>query len=262
MIIAVIFIFILPFMLPLLLKLFINCKIFKDVEEFKSIVEIFNNIYPIVYILLGIVILLWFFHKWEDIKDFFSSMDYDFDLKEKKLSAKHRVKEELAEIDKSQEFIQQMNKEDKSIDIDSTQQEIKLKLGIISKDSEDLLKTKCKDCNFEELKEEISKLRNFATYNMINKDTKILLHVIYNDNYIETKRFKERIIKGYKRRNRRNVKISHKDINDIAEKRYQTIYEGLKFLNILEPSEDDKEIKLTNEGKKFVEKYIESEQEG
>ena len=260
MIIAVIFIFILPFMLPLLLKLFINCKIFNDVEEFKSIVEIFNNIYPIIYILIGIIILLWFFHKWEDIKKFLSSMDYDVDWKEKRISAKHnRAKEELAEINKSQEFIQQMNKEDKSIDIDATQQEVKLQLGIIDKDSKDLLKPKCIDCNFQELKEENNKLRNFATYNMVNKDTKMLLHVIYNDNFIETKRFKESIIKGYKKRNRKNVKISHKDINDIAEKRYQTIYEGLKFLNIIEPSEDDKEIKLTNEGKKFVEKYIESE---
>ena len=259
MITAVIFIFILPFMLPLLLKVFINWKIFEDIEEFKSIIGIFNNIYPIIYILIGIVILLWFFHKWEDIKEFFSNMDYDVDWKEKKFSAKHRVREELAEIDKNQEFIQQMNNEDKSIDIDATQQEIKLKLGIISENSENSHQLKCKDCNFEELKEENSKLRNFATYNMINKDTKTLLHIIYYDKYIETKKFKERIIRGYKKRNRRNVKISHRDINEIAERRYQTIYEGLKFLNIIEPSEDDKEIKLTNEGKKFVEKYIESE---
>lgn len=40
----------------------------------------------------------------------------------------------------------------------------------------------------------------------------------------------------------------------------ETIFNGLKFLNIIEPSENNSEIMLTNEGKKFVEEYIEDEE--
>ena len=95
---------------------------------------------------------------------------------------------------------------------------------------------------------------------MINAEAKSLLHIIYNEKYIEKDKFKSRIIQGYKKRNKKNIKFSKKEINKIARNKYDTIYDGLKFLNIIEPSEDDKIVKLTEKGRNFVEKYIEKKE--
>ena len=73
--------------------------------------------------------------------------------------------------------------------------------------------------------------------------------------------YKKAIEKINKKRNKKNIKLARQDINKIAQNKYDTIYDGLKFLNIIEPSEDDTIIKLTKEGKEFVEKYIEKEEE-
>lgn len=109
------------------------------------------------------------------------------------------------------------------------------------------------------LKNENSDLRFFAAYNIINADVKSLLHIIYNEKFIEMDKFKSKIIQGFKSRNKNNIKMNRKTMNKYAKNKYDTIYKGLKFLNIIEPSEDDKEIRLTKEGKEFVKKYIEKE---
>ena len=116
---------------------------------------------------------------------------------------------------------------------------------------------KCLECNKKELEEENSKLRNFATFNMINKEARNLLHIMYKENYVEMNRFKSKIIQGYKQRNKKNIKFTKKEIERIAKNKYETIFTGLKFLNIIEPSEDDTILKLTKDGKDFVREYIE-----
>ena len=135
--------------------------------------------------------------------------------------------------------------------------EVKLQLGI---DKRNKTQEKCKECNKKELEEENSRLRDFAAYNMINTEAKSLLHIIYNEKYIDTDKFKSKIIQGYKKRNKKNIKFTKKEIDKIARNKYDAIFDGLKFLNIIEPSEDDKTIKLTQDGKKFVEKYIEKKE--
>lgn len=96
---------------------------------------------------------------------------------------------------------------------------------------------------------------------MINKETKILLSTIYDKQYIGKEEFKKCIIEGYARRNKNNANLNTKNLNKIANNKYETIYNGLKFLNIIEPSEYDDIIKLTRNGKKFVKEYI-KEKEG
>ena len=151
-----------------------------------------------------------------------------------------------------------MQTENKEIDSRSTVQEVKQQLSLIKE--RDKLKEKCKECNRDEIENENRNLRFFAAYNILNVETKSLLHSIYNEKYIKAYNFKSRIIQGYTRRNKKNIKFSKTDINKIANSKYVTIYEGLKFLNIIEPSEDDKDIKLTTECKIFVEKYIEKKE--
>ena len=70
MIITFILIFITPFILPLLLKVFLNWHWFESIDEFSNIIKIFYSVYPVIYSLIMLLLLLWFFHKWEDIKEF------------------------------------------------------------------------------------------------------------------------------------------------------------------------------------------------
>lgn len=255
MIIAIITIFMIPFIPSVILKVFINFHFFIDIDEFKNMMTIFNNIYVISYIVIGIIILLWFFHKWSDIKNIIQNMNFSIAVGDKKISAEH-IREEMKNIDEQKEFINKIAKQNNNNESANIIKEVKSKLGI----SKDKGNKKCKECNKEELKEENEQLRYFATYNVINTEARILLHMMYNEKFVARNTFKSKIIQGYKKRNKRNIKFTKKEINKIAENKYDTIFEGLKFLNIIEPSEDDQILKLTQNGKKFVEKYIEKKE--
>lgn len=250
MFITILLISITPFILPLLLKLFIYMKIFESVDEFKNIINIFYNVFPIIYIFIMIVILLWFFYKWEDVKKAFRELKIKFQYRGLELS-KESALDEVRENEEKNEIIQNLKPKNKQKDSNISKNEIQ-KILFSKEDKKEAL-----SCNNDELEQENKNLKFYAAYNIINVETKQLLHIIYNEKYIESERFKNTIIKGYTKRNKKNVKFSKRDINQIAQSKYKTILEGLKFLNIIEPSEDDKDIKLTSEGREFVEKYIE-----
>lgn len=251
MIIVVFIVFTIPFVLPIILKMFLKLNIFVDVNEFKNIVDIFNNLYILIYILLGIGILLWFFHKWDTIKEFLKNTNFSVTFGNKKISAEH-IKEEIKNSCEQIEFLKNISKVNNN-ESENTINEAKKLLGI---NKSNINQQNCKECNIKELEDENSKLRDFATYNMINTEAKSLLYIMYNEKYINKDQFKSRIIQGYKKRNKKNIKFKQNEIDKIARNKYDAIFDGLKFLNIIEPSEDDKTIKLTQDGKKFVEKYI------
>lgn len=120
---------------------------------------------------------------------------------------------------------------------------------------------KCQECNKEQLELDNKKIRNFAAYNIMNREARILLKIIYDKKYIEANKFKESIIKGFKKRNKSKAKLRNADIDKLANNKYETIFNGLKFLNIIEPSENNDEIMLTNDGRDFVREYIEDKEE-
>ena len=229
MIVVILIVFTIPFIFPVLLKFFLYYKVFESVDEFEKIINIFNNMYIFAYIGLGIGILLWFFKKWNIIRDVFKNFNFSITFGDKKIMAEH-VKAEIEDINQQKEVIKKITKETSS-DSENAINETKALLGI---DKGKNAKNKCKECNKNELEEENDKLRE--------------------------DKFKSRIIQGYKKRNKKNIKFSKKEINKIARNKYDTIYDGLKFLNIIEPSEDDKIVKLTEKGRNFVEKYIEKKE--
>lgn len=94
---------------------------------------------------------------------------------------------------------------------------------------------------------------------IINKKTKDLLHCIYCENYMETSKFKKALKNSYKNRNKNNTNISKKNLDKYAQNKYETILKGLEYLNILEVADDNQSLILTEQGKEFVEKYIEEE---
>ena len=82
------------------------------------------------------------------------------------------------------EFIENIKDENGNSNI-VLNEEVKEKLGIVTvKETK-----KCEKCNKENLERENSKLREFATYNVINTDAKSILHTIYNENYIDSNNY-------------------------------------------------------------------------
>lgn len=256
-IIAIILVvFSLPFVIPIILKLLLNHGIFSSLEEIKEIIDIFNNKYTVIYICMGIVLIAIYFHKLDGFKELLKGMKLKVEHGDNSLSAE-LAKAEVHESEKEKETVTKLIDSDKDLDTTMFNKEVRQALGIQENKGKI---TKCSECDKTEIEKENVKLRNFAAYNMLNRDAKIALHVIYNENYMNKEEFKNQIIKGYKRRNKKNIKLAKQDINKIAQNKSDTIFDGLKFLNIIEPSEDDTIIKLTKEGKKFVEKYIEKEE--
>lgn len=251
MIIAMAIVFFTPFVLPIILKLLINNKVFQNIEEFNTIANSFYNFFPVIYIIITIIILLWFFYKGNAIKEFLESHDVLFNFGDKSISAKKHVEEEIKESNKKIKIIDDIKTDSKADDSKIAIEEAqKLLFSNNKKDNN------CIKCDVSQLEKENRNLRYYAAYNIINAETKKILNKIYNTRYISANEFKNRIIHEYININKKTIKLSKKDIYKIANSKCKTIYEGLKFLNIIEPSEDDKKIKLTMEGKKFVEEYI------
>ena len=259
-IVTILVVFSVPFIIPLFLKLLLNWGAFENLEQLKEIIGIFNNKYTLIYICIGGGLILFYFHKWDGAKgtliEFLKGLKASYSHEGKTISFEI-AKEEMNNFKEHKEFMNELIEDSKAQDSRNLIQEMQQKLGIVGTETD---KNKCIDCNKSEIQEENIKLRNFATFNMLNKEARELLHIIYCEKYISINQFRSRIIQGYKKRNKRNVKITKKDIDKIAKNKYNTIYDGLKFLNIIEPSEDDETIKLTQEGRKFVEKYIEKKE--
>lgn len=257
---TILVVFSVPFIIPLFFKLLLNWGAFENLEELKEIISILNNNYTLIYMCIGGGLILFYFHKWDETKGtlmkFLKGLKASYSHEGKTISVEI-AKEEMNNFKEHKEFMNELIEDSKTQDSRNSIQEMQQKLGITGKGTD---KNKCIDCNKSEIQEENIKLRNFATFNMLNKEARDLLHIIYCEKYISINQFRSRIIQGYKKRNKRNVKIAKKDIDKIAKNKYNTIYDGLKFLNIIEPSEDDETIKLTQEGRKFVEKYIEKKE--
>ncbi|MCI7443336.1 MAG: hypothetical protein MSA89_09695 [Clostridium sp.] len=246
---TIVSLFIAPFIFPLLAKLFIYWKWFENIEDLQNTIKVFSNMYTLISIIIMVLILLWFFHDWKDVKKIFQGIR-SFKLKDFEIS-KESAENVIKENEEKTKIIKELKEDNKNNSADSEESKKAIKEQLFSqKKNNDI-------CDNSNLVNENKRLKYYSAYNIINVETKGLLHKIYNEKYIETEEFKKQIIDGYTRRNKHNIKFSKKDINKVATSKYNTIYEGLLYLNIIEPSEDDKEIRLTNEGKEFVEKYIE-----
>lgn len=259
-VVVILMIFSVPFILPSVLKLLIKIKWFDNIQEFLNYFSIFTNKYVIIYIGIGILLFIVGFGKigeiLQQITDRIRKVDVDFDRK--KLSAEMEVKESI----ESKKISEEIQKKNNSSDLrNNIVKEIKKQQGLGQLAIDEINRKICIECDIDKLEEENDKIRSFAAYNMINKETKILLSTIYDKQYIGKEEFKKCIIEGYARRNKNNANLNTKNLNKIANNKYETIYNGLKFLNIIEPSEYDDIIKLTRNGKKFVKEYI-KEKEG
>ena len=251
--------------LPAISKILINFKLFESFDELNSYISIYNNKYSIMFIVMGIIIMIFIFGDKEKIIEMLGQ--FSFMIKHgdtsvsitkadefKDTESKKKLTEAL--YDESKENLKKEENENSKESI----QKIKSILDLSNSKNKSKKKKKneideTKKVN-ENLKDENDSLRFYATYNIINKKTKELLMQIYYEKCIEQSRFKEVLIKNFQKNNKNNRNISKNNLRKYANDKYETIFKGLNYLKIIDLSEDNNEIRLTEKGKKFVDEYI------
>ena len=256
--------------LPVMSKVLVNYNVFSSLDEIKTYIALYNNKYTVIFSIFGLLILLFIFGDREKIVETIGKFSFSVKHGDTSLSiskdsdaikdVESRKMLTEALLDKSKENVKS-NENDNS---KNSIQKIKSILDINNnKDSKkkngnkqkDTIEDEYKRTN-EKLQEENDTLRFYATYNIVNKKTKELLTQIYYEKYIESYKFKELIIKSYQKNNRNNKNISRNNLKIYANDKCETIFNALNYLNIIDLSEDNKEIRLTEKGKKFVDEYI------
>lgn len=243
-----------PFIFPLITRFFIHIHLYENIEVFKEYISIFLNKNFLAFIGIILVSTIIITSDKNKIMEWISQWNIFAKYKDAELNLKKP--EIIDESDKKKKFISNFNNDeiDKSI-TSEMQEELKLIKNSKNKDK----KKNYNDEKIEELEKENNNLRFYSAYNIINKKTKELLNVIYCDKSMKLQEFKEALIYSLKNRNRRNKNLTNAQKNEYANNKYETIKNGLQYLNIIEISDDNKIITLTQYGKEFVKKYIEKE---
>lgn len=251
MFICIIIVIFIIFIFPIIVRFLIHVNLYKSLEEFKMYFDLFLNQYFLILfgiVLLGVILVVGnknFIMNWLDNRD--------ISFKHKEIEAEFKKSEMVEESAKKKEIINEFNTET-GINNKTTMLEVKEELN-----NNQTRKSAGKADKVEYLENENNNLRFYSAYNIINKKAKELLNIIYCDKSMDIESFKNRLICSFKNRNKRNKNLSKSQINEYANNKYETIKEGLQFLNIIEISDDDKTITLTRYGKEFVEKYVEKE---
>lgn len=251
---CILLVIILPFSFPLVARFFIHIHLYVDLDEFKNYIEIFcNKNFLMILIPSAILVYITVCNK-NKLKEWLQTRDFSLKFKDAELTSK--MAELINESTKKKNFISNLNaKEDNKLVTQGVQEELQLgKKG----ENKPVYKYKYED-EYRILENENDKLRFFSAYNIINQKTKELLHIIYCDKNMELETFKNVIIKSFKNRNRKNKNLSIAQKNEYANNKYETIKDGLQFLNIIEISDDNKTVTLTSYGETFVKEYIEKE---
>lgn len=246
-ILSLIIIISVPFIYPLVSRFFIHINLFTSVEELKNYFSIFWNWFFIILVIIAVIIAYVLIYNKDKLIRWLENRDFIFNVKGAGIESKLRGYEMVSESAKKKNILNELNDETNGDKI--TLQDVKNELKNKSSKKVDEIVS---------LKKENDNLRFYSAYNIINKKAKELLHTIYCEKSIDLSTFKNGLIYSFKNRNKRNKNLTKSQINEYANNKYETIKEGLQYLNIIEISDDDK-ITLTKYGKEFVEKYIENE---
>lgn len=241
-------IIIFPFVYPLLSRFFVHIHLFTSVDDLKNYFSVFCNIFFVIFVIIACFTSYLLICDKDKLIKWLEKRDFKFNVRDAAFESKLAEKEMIEESAKKKNILEEFN--DESDDTyKSTLLEVKRELKKQStKNTSEL----------DLLKKENDNLRFYSAYNIINKKAKELLHTIYCEKSIDLSTFKNGLIYSFKNRNKRNKNLTKSQINEYANNKYETIKEGLQYLNIIEISDDDK-ITLTKYGKEFVEKYIENE---
>lgn len=227
---SIIGIFLIPFVYPSISKILIELDLFDDVQEINEYIKTFTGYTCFLIASLIIVVLYEFrFGIAEIISKFVSNFDmisYKYGDSELQLTNKHR--EEAVKLSEN------AKKEARDI--------------LFEKENKNS-KTKCQECKKDEIIEERDILRNFSAYHVTNKYSRDLLKRIKDFGKIDKVEF-EMQIQNYYEKTIRNMSRTRRKA--FATKKVKDLLCDLKYLNIIECTEDDKFIILTQNGINFI----------
>lgn len=241
---CIIIIIIFPFIFPIIARFLIHTHLYESVNVFNDYMTIFYNIYFIIILAIALITVYFIICTKEEIKEWLDKRDFSFKFKDAEVTSK--TNEIIDETTKKKDFTFNMNTRENDNKI--VAMIVKEELDLANNKKSKKQKSK-KDENYSEnklLQDENNKLRFFSAYNIINQKTKELLNIIYCNKSMELNEFKNILITNFKNRNKKNKNLSNVQKNEYANNKYETIKNGLQFLNIIEISDDNKTITLTS----------------
>ena len=113
---------------------------------------------------------------------------------------------------------------------------------------------KCEECELTNIAEERESLRFFSAYRITNQFSRELLKKIIDNDKIELNRFIQSLEEYYKK-TIRNMGKRKKE--EFIERKINELLFDLRYLDLIEYTEDDQYIILTQKGIEFVKGYME-----
>lgn len=233
-----------PFIYTITANVLIRCGIIESIEQLEKCNQIFKNFNIIIIIAFAILIM---YESKVSISDIINRISANFDFLYKKGDSEFQIKH----IDnKIHDY--EINKMAKEIKEEAQEQIIK---GDVKKNNN------CDNCEIEinEIISERESLRYFSAYQITNKYSRELLKTIKNNDRIEIETFKYNMVEYYEKTIRN---MGKKRKQEFIKKKIEELLYNLRYLNIIEYTEEGKFIILTQNGDEFVKGYSCSEEVG
>lgn len=229
-------ILVIPFIYPLISNLLIHFGFIQNINEIKEYLGIFGiyNILLIALILFGIK--HYFEISFSEILEKFTT-NIDFSLK--RGDSEVQVHMPIKSDTKKTENMAKETREEAYEEIIREKKENG---------------TKCEECDLINVKEERESLRFFSAYQITNQFARELLKKIIISGKIESEVFINEM-NGYYKSTIKNMGKVRK--NQYIEKKINELLYNLRYLDLIEYSEDDNYILLTQKGIEFVKGYEE-----
>ena len=234
---CVVIIFMFPFIYPILGNCLIALGVIESIEQIQSYISIFKY-FDIMLVVIAVILII------------YSSNIKVGDIIDKIIS----------------KFCVTYKKGDSEIQIRQTETVIKENMAKIAKEvkeeaHDELIKGEnhnnninCKECKINDIMIERESLRYFSAYQVTNKSSRDILIYVKNEEKMKIKIFEE-YMKEYYENSIRNMGKKRKQ--EFIERKINELLYNLRYLNIIEYTEDDEYIILTQNGKEFVRRYEE-----
>lgn len=228
-------IFMLPFIYPILSNVLVKWNVIEGIEQLEKYVYLFRGFN--ILIIIGFIIFI--IHESSiHFSDIFSNIfNRDFAIK---------IGDKQFEIKLSELWLEHIGETVKmSSEIRET-----AKTVFLDK-SNTAIKMACDECRKEETEAERESLRYFAAYKITDSCSRALLLYIKNNGEIYISDFKNNMEKYYQKTRGMGKKR--------RQEKVESLLYDLKYINIIEYTEDDVYIILTQNGKEFIENFYRRE---
>lgn len=234
---CVFIVFMIPFIYTIFANVLIELGAIESIEQLENCNKIFKYFNIIIIVSLAILIM---YESKVSVSDIIQRIANNFDFSYKKGDSEITVTHTETLREKNITKIAREVKEEAHDEI-------------IKGESTDEI-NKCQECKILEVIEERESLRYFSAYQVTNKYSRELLKFIKNNDKIDKEIFRNNLIEYYDK-NIRNMGKKRKQ--EFISRKIDEVLYNLRYLNIIEYTEDDKYIILTQNGIEFVKGYEE-----